>query len=238
MRYLPKLFIIRKAEMQNILIVENDITLSKMIKDYFSHKNFECNTCSSVDKACSLIEENDFDIVILDRVLDDGDGIEVAEFINDFNFKTRILILSQKSRTEDKIAGFEVGADDYLSKPFAISELSLRVNSLLSKQKLKNSHSLSLGPVSIFPKTGEVILNNITSTMRKKEIQILACLFKHKNHVVSRTMIINDVWSGGSEIPTHTTLDVYIRRIRIFLGDNKNIIKTVRGFGYMASVAE
>ncbi|MBU0974931.1 response regulator transcription factor [Patescibacteria group bacterium] len=224
--------------MQNILLVENDKTLSKMISDYFINKNFECNTCSSVDSACNLIEEKDFDLVILDRILDDGDGIEVAEFINDFNFKTRIIMLSQKSKTEDKIAGFEVGADDYLSKPFAISELSLRVNSLLSKHKLKISNSFSLGPITIFPKTGEVIFHGVTSTMRKKEIQILACLFKHKNHVVNRNMIINDVWSGGSEIPTHTTLDVYIRRIRIFLGDNKNIIKTVRGFGYMASLAE
>ncbi len=224
--------------MQNILVVENDKALSKIILDYFKNKNFECSSCATVEAACNILEEKDFDLVILDRVLDDGDGVEVAEFINDFNFKTRVIILSQKSKTDDKINGLENGADDYLAKPFSISELSLRVESLLSKQKVKKTNSLSLGPITIFPKTGEVVLNKTTLTMRKKEIQILACLFKHKNHVVSRNMIIDDVWSGGLEIPTHTTLDVYIRRIRIFLGKEKDLIKTVRGFGYMASLAE
>ncbi|MCB9812911.1 MAG: response regulator transcription factor [Pseudomonadales bacterium] len=224
--------------MKKILIVENDKTLLNTIADFFKSKGFTCETCSTVQKACDLIEQNDYDLLILDRILDDGDGLEVAEFLNDFNYKTRIIILSQKSKVEERINGLEIGADDYLAKPFSMSELFLRVKNLLAKQKVKNSNSLSLGKVTIFPKTGEVILKERNLTMRRKEIQILACLFKHKNHVVSRNMIIDDVWTGGMEIPTHTTLDVYIRRIRIFLGSEKALIKTVRGFGYMASLVE
>lgn len=224
--------------MQKILLVENNKTLSEMIVLYLKNKNYEPSVCRSVESACLLLEEKDFDLIILDRVLDDGDGTEVLEFIHDFNFNTRVIILSQKYKAEDKINGFEKGADDYLAKPFSMSELLLRVKSLLSKQKVKISNSLSAGSITIFPKTGEIIINKVTSTMRKKEIQILACLFKHKNHVVSRNMIINEVWTGGMEIPTHTTLDVYIRRIRIFLGTQKDLIKTVRGFGYMASTVE
>lgn len=220
--------------MHNILIVENDKDLSKYISNYFSNKNLNCQVCTTVEHACNYLEEKECDLVIIDRVLDDGDGIEVVEFINDYNFKTRIIMLSQKSKTDEIIHGLESGADDYLAKPFSISELSLRVDNLLAKYKTKRSETLSVGKVTIYPKTGEIIIDNLSSTMRKKEIQILACLFKHKNHVVSRNMIINDVWSGGQEIPTYTTLDVYIRRIRIFLGKQKDLIKTVRGFGYMA----
>ena len=224
--------------MNKILIIENDRTLSKIISEYLKNKSFECDISPTIEKAFKLLENKAYDLLILDRALDDGDGIEVLEFINDFDFKTRVIILSKKSEVFQRINGLEKGADDYLAKPFSISELYLRIKNLLSKEKTREIKSFSLGPITIFPKTGEIILNKITSTMRKKEIQILACLFRYKNHVVSREMIINDVWSGNSEIPTYTTLDVYIRRIRMFLGNERHIIKTVRGFGYMASVAE
>lgn len=224
--------------MSNILIVENDKSLQKMIAEYFRAKNYHCETSETVEDACDKLEAKDYDLIILDRILDDGDGIEVVEYINDFNYKTRVIILSEKSKVDEKIAGLENGADDYLAKPFSISELYLRVKNLLDKQKVKQTKSITIGNVKIFPKSGEVIINEKRLTMRKKEMQILACLFKHKNQVVSRKMIIDDVWSGGADIPTHTTLDVYIRRIRIFLQSEKRLIKTIRGFGYMASLAE
>ncbi len=221
--------------MTNILIIENDPDLSELISSYFSNKDYNCRVRKSIEGACELIERMDFELVILDRVLDDGDGLEVAQFIQDFNFKIRVLVLSQKSTVNERIIGLENGADDYLAKPFSISELNLRVSNLLAKEKLSENFSLTLGPITIYPKTGEVKLNEKMRVMRKKELAILTCLFKHKNHAVSKEMIINDVWSSGANLPTHSTLDVYIRRIRVFLGKEKSLIKTIRGFGYMAS---
>jgi len=91
-----------------------------------------------------------------------------------------------------------------------------------------------LGKIAITPETGELSINGKIVLIRKKEAQLLTCLIRHKNQVISRNKIIDIVWSGNYELPTQSTLDVYIRRIRVKLGKYKSYIKTVRGFGYMA----
>jgi DNA-binding response OmpR family regulator len=220
--------------MKTILIAENDNALSSLLKNHLESKNYRCFTVARVDLLFDDLEQNQYDLVILDRMLDDGDSIDALEYLADEAFQTKVLILSQKSATEERIKGLEKGADDYLSKPFSLPELTLKTKKLLSTQKILEKDMLQLGKVVIYPDSGELIIDGVQKTMRKKEMKILACLLRYKNQVVSRDKIIDLVWSGSYNIPTHSTLDVYIRRIRITLGKYKKIIKTVRGFGYMA----
>lgn len=220
--------------MKNILIIENDRTLADMLLSHLQRKQYFCATCTTVNKAIKELEAFTYDLVILDRILDDGDGIEVAQFIADFSYQTKILMLSELARVNERIKGLECGADDYLTKPFSLIELTIKIQKLLQTQKTKHVESLNLGVLTIVPETGELKIKGKTQLIRKKEIQLLACLVRHKNQVVSREKIIDSVWSNTYDLPTQSTLDVYVRRIRIKLGKYKSYIKTVRGFGYMA----
>lgn len=224
--------------MKHILIVENDTTLAQTLANHLKTKKYFCTICDSVENAISELESFSYDLVILDRILSDGDGIEVAEFISDFAYQTKVLILSEMSQVNERIKGLEKGADDYLAKPFSISELTLKIKKLLDTQKIKSYEKLTLGPLTILPETGEVTVQNKKICIRKKEIQLLACLIRYKNQVVSREKIIDIVWGGSYDLPTQSTLDVYVRRLRVNLGEYKEHIKTVRGFGYMASELE
>jgi DNA-binding response OmpR family regulator len=220
--------------MKNILIVENNTTLAQTLDTHLKSKDFFCNWVPSVKEAISELEKFGYDLIILDRILDDGDGLEVAQFVTDYSYQTKVLMLSELSNTSEKIKGLESGADDYLSKPFSLTELTIKIIKLLNVQKIKNFEELKLGHLVIRPENGEIRINGKTTIIRKKEMQLLTCLIRHKNQVVSRNKIINIVWSGTYNLPTQSTLDVYIRRLRVSLGSYKNYIKTVRGFGYMA----
>lgn len=221
--------------MTNILIVENDATLANTLKTQLESKQFFCVVVDSVQQALTEVEEFVYDIVILDRILNDGDGIEVAQFIADYAYKTKIIILSELTSITERINGLENGADDYLTKPFSVSELLLKINKLQHTEKIKAQETLKLGKIEISPDSGEISLNGKNKVLRKKEAQLLTCLIRHKNQVVSRKRIIDTVWSNTYNLPTESTLDVYVRRIRINLGKYKSYIKTVRGFGYMAT---
>jgi two-component system, OmpR family, response regulator len=220
--------------MKHILIVENDKTLANTLAQHLKSKNYFCTICDSIEQAIHELENFPFNLIILDRILTDGDGLEIAEFVNDFSYQTKILILSELSHINERVTGLEKGADDYLAKPFSLPELTLKINKLINIQKIKDVESLTLGPLTIIPDSGSLIIKGKTQLIRKKEIQLLACLIRHKNQVVSREKIIDIVWSNSYDLPTQSTLDVYVRRLRITLGKYKSHIKTVRGFGYMA----
>lgn len=142
--------------MQKILIVENDTILANTLKSFFISKGYECSTSSSIGSSVELIEHTSFDLVVLDRVLDDGDGIEVLEFIHDFSFQTKVILLSDLKSEEQRVSGLEAGADDYLPKPFSLVELNLRVRKHLLTHKLKKAELLKVGDLSVNPETGEV----------------------------------------------------------------------------------
>lgn len=216
-----------------ILIVENDKSLSTSLQKYLQSKDYSCTTASSVSESVDLLESQAFDLVIIDRVLDDGDGLDIIEFLSDFSFQTKILVLSDLKTETNRITGLEAGADDYITKPFSLIELGIKVKKLLQTHKLKENELLTIGDITANPQTGEVFLKGKRKIFRKKELELLICLLRYKNQVVSRDKIIDSVWSNTYDIPTYSTLDVYVRRIRIALGEYKKYIKTVRGFGYM-----
>lgn len=224
--------------MKHILLAENDKSLSQTLYTLLHQKGFSVSCVSDLESAYEVMDSKACDLIIIDRLLDDGDGIELVSYAREVSSYSHLLCLSQLDSGKEKIHGLAKGADDYLAKPFDTEELMLRVERLLAKQKLKNDRELVVGAVHLFPETGQVLTPQGKVQLRRRESQLLSCLFRYQNRTLSRDNLIDMVWKGTSSIPSYTTLDVYIRRIRVALGASKDIIQTVRGFGYKATASE
>lgn len=220
--------------MQQVLIVENDTALAESLKTVLAQLEVVLHHTSTLEQTFSLLEKAKFDIVILDRLLKDGDGLEVAEYLHQVSYPTQIIIISTMGKTSQRLNGLKQGADLYLAKPFNKKELLLMVKKALNAAKIKPNNKLSLGQLSFSKKTGLVSTPDFNRRLRKKEAEILHFLMVRKNQTVTREQIIAGVWGSSLKIPTYSTIDAYIRKIRVTLGEYANHIKTIRGFGYSA----
>jgi two-component system OmpR family response regulator len=161
------------------------------------------------------------------------DGTELIGYLKEVSYPTKVMILSRLNQLEVKLGGLRLGADEYLAKPCCSEEILVRLEHLMIMEKRTPSKFLSAGDLKLDPLTGKLLLGNRQLMLRRREAEILGCLLRHKNTVVTRRQLIENVW-GTAEAPTETTVDVYIRRIRLIIKNN-HLIKTIRGFGYMLS---
>lgn len=221
--------------MKKILILEDTSELLASLCEVVKSLGHAPTAVKNLSSAYDALDNTKYDLVILDRILPDGDSLDFAEYIAEFYYQTKILFLSQYSSDTDRISGLKKGGDDYLPKPFSRKELELKISILLHRSKIVENELLVAGPIKFNPSTFE--LNSISKTkiLRKKEAHILTCLMRHKNSVVSREKLISYIWGAECFIPAQTTLDVYIRRIRIHLGRLSHCLITIRGAGYMLS---
>jgi DNA-binding response OmpR family regulator len=218
--------------MHNILLLEDNFSVSRSILEALPNYLYQTRVARTVGQAYQQLSSYRYDLIVLDRNLPDGDGIEVAEYLYQSQRDMPILVLSEKSSTPDRIWGLKKGADDYLPKPFSHEELLLRMEKLLTKTKHIAAAALQVKGLTVFPSEGVVIVDQEKVSLRRKEIEILSFLMRHKNSIVTRELLIENIWPN-EEMPTYATIDVYIRRIRILLGKKHDLIKTVRGYGYI-----
>lgn len=218
--------------MSEILIIEDDLVLAQTIGQLLDNSGMTTKICRRINSAYDYLKHHQPDIAIVDRVLPDGDGLEIAEYLKETSFKTKVLILSQKSETISRVEGLSNGADDYLAKPFASQELKLRIESLTNKTKHHQRQSLVVDSIKIYPNESLLEIDHQPKKLRKKEIQVLQCLITHHDQVVTRAQLENWLWGCKEETPTRTALDVYIKRVRQHLGKYQTRLTTVRGFGY------
>lgn len=218
--------------MSEILIIEDDLSLAQTIARLLDNCGLKTRVCRRISSAYEYLKTHQPDIAIIDRVLPDGDGVEIAEYLKDTSFKTKVLILSQKSETISRVEGFKKGADDYLAKPFSSQELKLRVESLTNKTKHHQRQSMIIDSIKIYPNESLIEIDHEPKKLRKKEIQVLQCLITHRDQVVTRGQLESWLWGCKEEVPTRTALDVYIKRVRHHLGKHQEQLTTVRGFGY------
>lgn len=196
-----------------ILVVEDDPKIATSIKKGFEQENWIVDLAFDGFDGYDLAVFEGYDVIVLDLMLPSKDGISIARDLRKENIHTPILMLTAKGELNDKVAGFDSGADDYLVKPFAFEELVARVQALARRPKeIKNEKS---------------VINNLGLT--KKEQQLLEYLMKNKGRIVSKNDIIAHVWNYESNILPNT-VEVFVKYLRNKLG--KDIIKTVRGFGY------
>jgi len=219
--------------MFSILIVDQDIQLVNELQTLFSKKNYFLAICHQLSSAFKKLEERSYDLVISANIFNDGEGIELVEYLNRFSYETRVMLLAKKPTYNDRITAYKNGVDDYLVKPLNMNEFWWRFKSLCFKQKIKERNHLQLcDQVSVYPDEGMLKIEDQTTIMPKKESEILSCILQHKTRVVGRDEITRWVWSDGEFVPKGVTLDVYIKRIRLKLGKYGDKLQTVRGFGY------
>ena len=220
----------------NILLVEDDLNLGIILSDQLKSDGYAVSLCNNGVEAMQRFNEDKFHLCIFDVMLPRKDGFTLTRDIRKTNTAIPILFLSARGMTEDKVEGFNAGGDDYLSKPFSIEELQLRIKALLKRVNIKvDEKELTNYLLGIFVFDTEnqtLVSNDQVKTLTKKEVQILKILFKYKNQVVSREVILNAVW-GQNDYFIGRSLDVFITKLRKYLReDPKILISNIHGVGF------
>ncbi len=228
------------AKKFSILLVEDEEHLQETLKLNLELEGYEVTIASDGVTALKTIQQEHFDLLILDVMIPELDGIAVCETIRLTNSELPILILSAKNTSEDRVLGLRKGADDYLTKPFNLEELLLRVDKLLKKSeqlsgKQTSTDVYNFGKNKIDFAAQEVTLKNGSKvTLTKKEVMLLKLLIDNKNKAVTREKILQSVW-GYQVYPTTRTIDNFILTFRkYFEPDSRNprYFHSVRGVGY------
>jgi DNA-binding response OmpR family regulator len=216
-----------------ILVVEDEKKIAESIKKGLTIEGYSVDIASTGLQALSLIEDSTHNLIVLDIMLPGLSGLEVLKKLRNTNNNIPVLMLSAKSETEDKILGLNIGADDYLSKPFSFDELLARIKALLRRPLELNNEFLSLEDLKLNLTTFEVERNGEIIPLSKKEFQLLEFLLRNKGKTVSKDKIINSVWEYESDILPNT-VEVFIGYLRNKIDKpfQKQLITTVRGFGY------
>ncbi len=218
---------------KSILLVDDDQRLRELLKDYLNEKNFQVFTAEDFDKAKEILEFFIFDLIILDRMMPSGDGINLIQDIKKSS-KTPIIMLTAMGEDNDKIDGLKIGTDDYLSKPFEPEELFLRINNLLKLYENINQAELlfSFGNFTYNTKANSLKLNNKEIYLTEGENNLLIKLIKNRNNILSREDLAEKEFDE-SEL---RKVDVGITRLRQKIEKTPKQpqhIKTIRGKGYM-----
>ncbi|BBE31592.1 DNA-binding response regulator [Tepiditoga spiralis] len=214
--------------MASILIVEDDKDIRDILKTYLKIENYDIYESETILDAKNIINKNNIDIILLDIMLPDGESIDDLPNIRSKNPDTGIIIISAKNTDRDKIFGIELGADDYITKPFNPREVIARTRSLLKRLK-KHDVILKYKNLELLPDSFSVKKNNLLIELTSKEFEILYLLSSNPEKIFSRNNIIEKVWYGDEYI-TDRVIDVHISMIRSKIG--KSWIKTVRNIGY------
>lgn len=220
-----------------VLVVEDSRRLAGIIKRGLLEEGYAVDNAYDGEEAEFMAESTPFDLIVLDIMLPKKDGLAVCRDLRAKNIHTPILMLTAKDSVEDKVAGLDTGADDYLVKPFAFSELLARLRALLRREVLPKAQKVQVGELSLDPASREVWHDGSSLDLTAKEYAILEYFMRRPNAVVTRTMLGESVWDyefdGLSNI-----IDVYVRRLRkkIDRDGQTSLIQTVRGAGYRLRV--
>lgn len=216
-----------------LLVVEDEPKLARFIQRGLTEESFSVDVASNGEEALDRAERTVYDLVILDLMLPGMDGFAVCRALRASGTDIPILILSARGVVQDRVRGLELGADDYLTKPFAFSELNARVRALLRRRQPAALLTLSVADLTLDPMTRAVKRGARRIELTQKEFALLEHLMRHAGHVVSRTMIAEHVWGFNWDRLTNV-IDVYVNRLRRKIEEpgEPRLIHAVRGAGY------
>lgn len=213
-----------------ILIVDDEPRIRQVVKEYSTASNFEVDEAGDGVEAINKCENNKYDLIILDIMLPKLNGIEAAKKIKEISKDVNIIMLSAKGEEYDKLLGFGVGADDYVTKPFSPKELMARINAILNRNNLKHKMYVFDG-LRIDVTSREVYVNDGEIKLSPKEYDLLFYLVKNKNIALSRENLLVNVW-GYDFFGDDRTVDTHIKTLRSNLGEYRDFVVTLRGMGY------
>ena len=219
-----------------VLIIEDEPDIRKTIDYNLSKESFKVVQAESITEGEKALAANKVDVIILDLMLPDGSGLTLCRDIKS-DAKTKhipVIILTAKTEEVDRVVGFELGADDYVTKPFSPRELTLRVKNILRRGKTNADGKqpvIEIQNISIDPEKHEVLLDDEKVTLTATEFKLLYLLASRQGRIQSRERLLEDVWEYEADVYTRT-VDTHMRRLRKKLGESADLIETVRGVGY------
>ena len=218
--------------MYKILLVEDEENIALFVKMELEYEGYKVEVCDDGIKGLEFSIENEYDLILLDLMLPKLNGLEVCRRLRKVK-NTPIIMLTARDDVMDKVTGFQTGADDYVSKPFAIEELLARIEALLRRVNANKpiANKLEFNDISIDMDARIVIQDGEEINLTTKEYELLVELMKNNNKVLSRESLLENIWGYDYEAETNV-IDVYIRHLRIKL-KNDGYIQTVRGIGYV-----
>jgi two-component system, OmpR family, phosphate regulon response regulator PhoB len=228
---------------RRVVIVEDERDVARLLEFNLRSAGFEVTTAATGGEGLAAVRSTQPDVVVLDLMLPDQSGYDVCKAIraDTATADIGVLMLTAKGEAEDRILGLEVGADDYVVKPFVVREVVLRVTALanrLAERRARPSAGdpggvLRVGPIELDPVTHDVKISGAPTQLRPLEYKLLHLLVSDPGRVFSREELLEQVWEMRGDINTRT-VDVHVRRLRVSLGPAADVIETVHGFGYRA----
>ena len=224
----------------NILIIEDEPDIRRNLEYNLGREGFNASSVGSLDEANERLKSKKFDLILLDLMLPDGSGLDLCKKIksNSETEATPIIILTAKDDEVDKVVGFELGADDYVTKPFSVRELILRVKAILKRSDTKTKEVVEVerqfGDLKIDVDSHEVHVDSQLIELTALEFRLLKELVDKRGRVQSRDQLLSEVWGYNAEVTTRT-VDTHIKRLREKLGSMGKYVQTIRGVGYKFS---
>ncbi len=218
-----------------ILVVEDETKTRASITEGFQLEGWNVLAASNGAEAVDLLEREAFDLLILDWLLSDRDGLEVLRHFRQRGHQTPVLMLTARGTVPDRVAGLESGADDYLTKPFAFAELLARSRALLRRPVMSSGHFLRCGDLQLDTRARLAVRGNEEISLTPREVDILEYLLRYQGQIVTREMLERDVWKQSHRFTSlDNVIDVQIMRLRrkVDRDGAEKLIHTVRGIGY------
>lgn len=213
-----------------VLIVDDEELIRNVIKEYLKIENYEYDEASNGKEAIDKIKTNDFDIVIMDIMMPIMDGYQAVRKIREFNKTIPVIMLSARNEEYDKLLSFDLGVDDYVTKPFSPKELIARIKAVTKRNKDENNKYVFEGLV-IDIVAHDVYVDDKLITLTPKEYDLLKYLVENKNIVLTREQLLTNIW-GYDFFGDDRTIDTHIKTLRSNLGIYRDFIKTIRKVGY------
>ena len=218
-----------------VLIVEDQVSLSDNIRNHLSKEGISCVCAFNVNEAIDALISAPFDIILLDIMLPDGSGMEVLKQVQQLDLVPGCLIISAKNSLDDRLTGLDLGADDYLTKPFHLSELLARIKAIYRRKSTGKVGPIEVNEISIYPSSFEVFVDQKALNLTRKEFELLSFFVANKNRVVSKQAIAEYLW--GAQVDLYDSFDFVYQHIKnlrkkITQAGGNDYITTVYGFGY------
>ncbi len=218
-----------------ILIIEDETELLQVISNYLSEAGFFCEQADHFNTALEKISIYEYDIILLDISLPDGNGLNLIKTIKKMNIRSGVIIISAKNSLDDKISGLDLGADDYMTKPFQLSELNSRIKAVLRRRHFDGSDLIQFNEIEVNTENKTVSIENTPLVLTKKEYDLLLFFLVNKNRLLTKESIAEHLWGDNIDLADNFDfIYTHINNLRkkILSNGGKDYIKTVYGMGY------
>lgn len=217
-----------------ILLVEDNPLTLKGLSYLLERENYRVDAATTSELAQEKLDSSNYDLILLDVSLPDGNGFALVKYLREGHIKTPFIFITALDDEADIVRGLELGADDYITKPFRNRELLLRIRNALGRQR-KTSEEINLGKFSLDPASGNFTVDGRVVSLTALERRLLACLMENAGRIVTREHLLDEIWDASGKTVNDNTLSVYLKRLRGKLGDT-SVITTIKNVGYCFNV--